>query len=61
VRIIHHLIHDDPALNIGEISPKREIKNIKFNNEIILELTHTKKRKKKRNFFARFLYLVLSV
>jgi hypothetical protein len=43
VRIIHHLIHDDPVLFIGEISPKREIKNIKFDNEIILEVSHNQK------------------
>jgi hypothetical protein len=43
VKIIHHLIHDDPALFIGEILPKREIKNIKFENEIILEVFHNQK------------------
>jgi hypothetical protein len=43
MRIIHHLIHDDLALFIGEISQKREIKNIKFDNEIILELSHNQK------------------
>jgi hypothetical protein len=32
-----------PRIGIGEISPKREIKNIKFENEIILEVSRNQK------------------
>ncbi len=38
-----------PRIGIGEISPKREIKNTKFENEIISEVSHNQKKEKKKS------------